>query len=441
MNGSGIVEFRTSGSTGGAKTIVKQVAQLEADVEMLAGTFSDIFSLRPYFLTTIRPEHMFGTLWRQMLPGRIGCEVHPGTVVSVEELAAAAEGRGRTVLVTTPSFLEQAVKREEFALLKPSLAGIVTSGSLLKRDLSQKVLELTGVSPTEIFGSTETGSVAWRRQAEGEEWTLFEGVEAERTDDGRIKVDSAFSISRPFVMGDFVEFVSPRRFLLKGRADRNVKILEKYVSLPALEAAMEAHPFVAKAHAIASDEPVPRVRALAELTLEGKNELKRSGYAGMTALLKREIAGIEAFAFPRRIRYLNAFPYNEQGKLVKAAVAPILASRYQEPVSENESASADNYGADLTFIRDAVYFDGHFKTFKILPGVVQLDYAVRCIRRQWQTGAFSGSVSKLKFQRPVLPGETVRIEIGKKDELTFAFTIKSGETVCTSGIFNWKGAR
>ena len=71
MNGSGIVEFRTSGSTGGAKTIVKQVAQLEADVEMLAGAFSDIFSSRPYFLTTIRPEHMFGTLWRQMLPGRI----------------------------------------------------------------------------------------------------------------------------------------------------------------------------------------------------------------------------------------------------------------------------------------------------------------------------------------------------------------------------------
>jgi 3-hydroxymyristoyl/3-hydroxydecanoyl-(acyl carrier protein) dehydratase len=66
---------------------------------------------------------------------------------------------------------------------------------------------------------------------------------------------------------------------------------------------------------------------------------------------------------------------------------------------------------------------------------------VRCIRRQWQTGAFSGSVSKLKFQRPVLPGETVRIEIGKKDELTFGFTIKSGETVCTSGIFNWKGER
>jgi acyl-coenzyme A synthetase/AMP-(fatty) acid ligase len=133
-------------------------------------------------------------------------------------------------------------------------------------------------------------------------------------------------------MNDSVEFVAPGRFTLLGRADRNVKILEKYVSLPEVEAALEKHAFVAKAHALASREAVPRIWALVEPTAEGKAALKRHGYGGTTALLKRETPGLPSFAFPRRIRYVGAFPYNEQGKLVNAEVYPRLRSRYQEPV-------------------------------------------------------------------------------------------------------------
>ena len=100
------VEFRTSGSTGCSKTIVKSAASLAADVEMLHRSFPDLFGAKPYLLTTILPEHMFGTLWRVRLPALAGCEVHDATIVSVEELAAAARGREKTLLVTTPSFLE-----------------------------------------------------------------------------------------------------------------------------------------------------------------------------------------------------------------------------------------------------------------------------------------------------------------------------------------------
>ena len=436
-----MIEFQTSGSTGCAKTIVKTVASITADVEMLHQAFPDLFGPKPYVLTTIRPEHMFGTLWRMRLPELAGCEVHPETIVSVEELAAAARGREKTLLVTTPSFLEKAVESEDFQTLKESLVGIVTSGSLLKGGISRRVKELTGISPTEIFGSTETGSVAWRRQENGETWTLFDAVEAERTDDGRLRVDSFFSMERPYVMGDCVEFVASRSFLLLGRADRNVKILEKYVSLPQLEAAMESHPYVAKAHAVASDEAVARIRAIVELTSEGKAALKCGTYSQLTAKIKREIASIEPFAFPRRIRYLNSFPYNEQGKLVRLQIMPILESRYQEPVSENETSSENHYGADLTFISDATYFDGHFKNFKILPGVVQLDYVCRCIRRKWRKSAFSGEVSRLKFQRPVLPGELVRLEVERMDDNRMRFSIKCAEAICTSGILTWRGAQ
>jgi 3-hydroxymyristoyl/3-hydroxydecanoyl-(acyl carrier protein) dehydratase len=235
-------------------------------------------------------------------------------------------------------------------------------------------------------------------------------------------------------MGDSVEFAAPGRFTLLGRADRNVKILEKYVSLPEVEAALERHAFVARAHALASREAVPRVWALVEPTAEGWDALKRFGYGATTARLKRETVGVASFAFPRRIRYVGRFPYNEQGKLVNAEMYPLLRSRYQEPVSENESVREDGFSADLTFIADAFYFDGHFKDFKILPGVVQLDYVERRISRQWRLAPFSGEVLRLKFQRPVLPGETVRLAVDRIGDDRYSFSVTCASAVCTSGV-------
>ena len=432
------VEFMTSGSTGGAKKIVKTCRSLDLDAEMLVKSLPELFASRPYVVATIRREHMFGALWRARVPAIAGCEVHPETVISVEQLVAAAEGHEKLLLLTTPSFLEGALKNVDFKELKPQFSGIVTSGSLLGSDLARRVFEAAGVAVTEIFGSTETGSVAWRRQIDGELWTLFDAVAADVTGAGFIQVDSEFSFERPFTMGDLVEFVSPREFRLLGRGDRRVKILERYVSLPLLEEAMEKHPFVARAHAVVSDDAVPRIHALVELSDEGKARLKCSTYSRMTALLKREIGGIEPFAFPRRIRYLNAFPYNEQGKLPRASVMPILSSRYQEPVIEDVLESEETYSAEVTFIPDAVYFEGHFNAFKILPGVVQLDLAERLIRRKWRMPPFAGEILRLKFQRPVQPRERVHLELKRSSPDDFAFAIDCGGSPCTSGVMKYR---
>lgn len=438
MSVSETVEFRTSGSTGGPKVVVKTLKSLERDALTLFNSLPELFRARPYVIATIREEHMFGALWRVRLPRLAGCAVHPETVISVEELCAAAEGHHAVLLLTTPSFLEVALKNDDFSSIRPLLTGIVTSGSLLSGDLSKRVCDAVGVSATEIFGSTETGSVAWRRQDQGELWTLFDGVEACVDDDGFISVDSEFSLTRPFTMGDKVEFAEPRRFILHGRGDRNVKILEKYVSLPEIESLLQSHPLVDKAHAVASDDPVQRIQALVELSAEGRKALKESTYSAVTRRLKREIHGIEAFAFPRRIRYLNDFPYNEQGKLPLSSVLAILSSRYQEPVQEDVDESEEHYSSTLTFIPDAVYFDGHFQEFKILPGVAQLDLVERLIRKKWRMPAFAGEVSRLKFQRPVQPYEQILLEVKKAGEGVFSFSLKCSETLCTSGVFKYR---
>jgi hypothetical protein len=441
MSGVPAMEFKTSGSTGRPKSVFKTLASLDADAAMLVRSLPDLFAAKPYILATIREEHMFGALWRMRVPALAGCEIRPGVIVSVEELLDAAQGHDAVLLLTTPSFLENALKNDEFKLLKPFVAGIVTSGSLLSADLAGRVREALGVSPTEIFGSTEAGSVAWRRQAGGEEWTVFDEVSATVGEDGLIVVDSAFSLEHPLVMGDRVEFTSSRRFRLLGRADRNVKILEKYVSLPELEDAMRSHTFIAKSHAIASDDAVPRIHALVELTEEGRRWLKDHTYSELTAKLKREIPEVESFAFPRRVRYLSALPYNEQGKLPRSTVAPVLASRYQEPVFENETFNGDDYSAELTFIPDAFYFDGHFRQFKILPGVVQIDCVERCIRRLWRMPAFAGEIARLKFQCPIQPREKIFLKITRRSGCEFAFALSRAAKNCTSGQLRYGAQR
>ena len=113
-----------------------------------------------------------------------------------------------------------------------------------RAELDAAAKRVFGIAPQEIFGSTETGGVAWRRQGgdndESCDWTVFDPVEVGVNAEGRLVVSSPFSFQKGFVMGDGVE-LSPdgRHFRLLGRMDRIVKIAEQRVSLPEMEDRMK----------------------------------------------------------------------------------------------------------------------------------------------------------------------------------------------------------
>ena len=112
------VIFGTSGSTGDSKPIVRTEESLMADAASLVKAFPEVWSSQPAVVASVRPEHMYGALWRVRAPCIAGCEVHPSTVFSVEELADACRRHGRILFVTTPSFLEKAMLHPDFASLK-----------------------------------------------------------------------------------------------------------------------------------------------------------------------------------------------------------------------------------------------------------------------------------------------------------------------------------
>lgn len=429
------VVFATSGSTGDAKRVVRSEESLMEDAAALVSAFSDVWRSRPAVVSSVRPEHMYGALWRVRAPAVAGSRVDPAVVVSVEELSAVCPRYGRVLFVTTPSFLEKALLHPDFAALKGSFEAIVTSGSLLRRETSLAVASAVAVCPTEIFGSTETGTVAFRRRTEGENWRVIDDVGFSRSDDGRLVVDSPFAMVRPYVMGDIVEIVSSREFVLLGRADRRVKILERYVSLTETEKAIAAHPLVSRVRVETTADAVPRLGALIVPSEEGAAALSCGTYASVAARLRRDLLSVSgALAFPRRIRFVRALPFNEQGKTTAAAARAALSSWCQEPVVLSWQATDSALSARLVFPPDAECFRGHFPGFPVLPGVAQLFFLGRFSRQAFADFPETVTFRRLKFQKIILPSRETVLSVTRRDDRSFAFSMTSAGGNCSSGI-------
>jgi len=405
------------------------------DASALVSAFPELWGSRPAVVASVRPEHMYGALWKVRAPEVAKCVTEPSTVFSVEELSAACERFGKVLFVTTPSFLEKALLHPDFAALSGRFAGIVTSGSLLRGETSLTVAKVAGICPLEIFGSTETGTVASRRRTEGDEWTVFPGVEASLSEDGRLVVDSPFAMERPFVMSDSVRFTAPGRFLLLGRTDRRVKILEKYVSLNSVERALESHGLVDRARVEAYGESVPRLGALVVLSEEGRKVLAGSSFAAVAGRLRRDLlSSAGELAFPRRVRFVRELPVNEQGKTTAAAARAELSLWCQEPVVLEWSSTDAALRARMVFPPDAECFKGHFPGYPVLPGVAQLYFLRRFSRQAFADFPETATYRRLKFQKIVLLGREVVLEVMRMGESRFSFSLTCDTGPCSSGI-------
>ena len=429
------VVFLTSGSTGEPKRIVRTESSLAADAASLVEAFPEVWRGRPTVVSSARPEHMLGHLWRERAPAVAGCASDPATVVSVEGLADAAARHGRIVFVTTPSFLEKALPHPDFASLRGKLQAIVVSGGALRGDAAKAALDVAGVCPLEIYGSTEAGTVAWRRQVDGELCNLHLGVNAWRGDDGALVVDSPYAVSRPMSMSDAAEFVDSRHFRLLGRLDRRVKILEKFVSLPAVESALESHPFVAAARAESIGGDVPRLGALVVPSEEGARALAEGTHASLAGRIRRDVLPrIGELSFPRRIRFVREIPVDERGKTTASAARGALSAWCREPAVLSWSVSQGRLDATLVFPPDCECFKGHFPKTPILPGVAQLYFMRHFAKQVFADFPDAAVYRRLKFQRLVLPGCEARLSVVRRGECSFAFELAIEGGLASSGL-------
>ena len=437
------VSFHTSGSTATPKTIVKTFASLAKEVAFHRARLAGVLARKPVFLSTVEPHHMYGRLWRVMLPQAAGCSVDPEVILTPESLLEKMRAAECVFLVTTPSFLARFAEYADQYDVPQNVVELTTSGALLTAKVAAAARRVFGRAPLEIFGSTETGGVAFRRQETGDEtWTVFDPVKAWADASGRLTVSSPFSCARRFTLGDGVVFDAegrdkrgPSRFRLCGRMDRMVKIAEQRVSLPEMEATMCLLPDVAEAALGVVEGAHGPVLGAVVVPRKGWGDLKVLGKRACARALRAQcLQFFPRGTVPRKFRFVHELPRNAQGKVLASAIRDILASQVTEPLTENEERTDVTYVADLTFDRDAAYFNGHFPGFAILPGVVQLGTAHRFAESFIGRARPLRTVKKVKFSHVIRPGETVRFTLTRKSDDEFAFDYRKGELPCASGV-------
>lgn len=87
---------------------------------------------------------------------------------------------------------------------------------------------------------------------------------------------------------------------------------------------------------------------------------------------------------------------------------------------------------------DLECFDGHFPGFPILPGVVQIDWAVACARDYLALLEPVKTLDRLKFTNPIQPGMRLELTIDMDASGNFAhFRYHEGETLFSLGRLNY----
>ena len=431
------VVFFTSGSTGEPKRIPKTFDSLYKELASVDALFSPLLREETVALATVNMFHLFGMTFSFLYSLASGFLIDTTLVETPESLAAALDTHKNTFVITSPLFLDSLGRyRDMYAFTsKPYL--IVTSGAPLSSEGALATKELFGISAFEIFGSTETGAVASRKQIEDEKWTILPYAKAHTGSDGRLVVTSDFMDYDEFVMGDAVEFVDDNHFLLKGRIDRMVKIDAKRVSLPELEIAMSAHDFVRKVYCLPVTDKNGRIRVGACVCLNdaGRDYLIAQGQKNTVRHLKEYMAKYaDKTAIPSRWRFVDEIPVNEQSKILSGEINALMQSDITEPVVMKKSTTGNSADFEIVFLSENICFDGHFPTHAILPGVAQVHFAVHFAQRKWKINGNLREIQKLKFSKIIAPLQKIKLILKHSEKEVFFQYCDEGGTACSSGI-------
>ena len=328
----GDVTFYTSGSTGHAKAIHKNCQQLSLEISALKNEFSVLYQASNVVVSTVSHQHIYGLLFKVLVPLLLGKTIVNQTFEYPEHIGRildelAESNRTETLnglLVSSPAHLQRLALDNVLVPYSQNFIGIFSSGGLLSLDTSQALLKQMNVAPTEVYGSTETGGIAWRQgqRSVDEPWQAFPNIKLQTVADSqRLAIFSPYVIEQPYLTDDKVELLDARRFLLKGRVDRTVKIEEKRVNLNQIERQLVLHHWVAEARIIVMTNRAHSARkilsAVLVLTANGQQSLLEHGKLAFSNTLKLHLlSDIERICLPKKWRYLTEFPYNSQGKLV-----------------------------------------------------------------------------------------------------------------------------
>ena len=308
----------TSGSTGRAKAVPKSFRNFVGEARSLDKTFRTPAD-RIRVVTTLPFEHMYGYMYGFFWPRLCGLDAPDSRLTLPAALTKELQLSDLPVwLVTTPLHLNAFA---ETGLRTDKVTRVFSATSVLSPALAADARRCFGVAVTDIYGSTETGTIASRQMPnEDDLWQCIPGRSLIQSDDGRVQLDCV-DFSEPEFLNDVLEMSSPRQFRVLGRSADLVKVAGKRTSLGALNAALLAAPGVRDGSfwvpdQQAQDSDVVRLVAFAVL---------RDG-ASQEAVVTHLRAQIYPVFLPRPLIIVDNLPRDAVGKLPRESLRELYTA-------------------------------------------------------------------------------------------------------------------
>ncbi len=309
----------TSGSTGTPVPHEKTFGRLLEGMRVAAQRLGLEGAVSHAIVATVPPQHMYGFEASVLLPLASGHALTAERPFYPADICAALARAPRPrVLVTTPLHL-RALMAADIAV--PDTDLIVSATAPLSGQLAAQVEERARTRLLEIYGSTETGSIATRRTSTTPEWRLWPRVVFEP------RADEIWAhgghVEQPTRLCDVIELTGGDRFLLHGRVADLVNIAGKRSSLAYLNHQLTSIPGVVDGaffhgDPAAAETCVTRVGACVVAP--------RLDAAAIVAELRRRI---DPVFLPRPLLLVKSLPRTPTGKLPQEALRMLAAALHK----------------------------------------------------------------------------------------------------------------
>jgi 3-hydroxymyristoyl/3-hydroxydecanoyl-(acyl carrier protein) dehydratase/acyl-CoA synthetase (AMP-forming)/AMP-acid ligase II len=348
------------------------------------------------------------------------------------------------MIISVPAFLKRAAEMERSSGLVLKSPWIFCAGGVLNFETAQKINEVFGFWPLEVYGSTETAGIAFRQSFNGPEWTVFDNAKIRQNQDGCLIIRSPY-IKDPagFETADLVEILEDGRFLLKGRIDSVVKIEGKRISLTEMESRILQSGLACDVSVISLEDKRQYLAAAVAFNSKGKER-----FAGLEKYeinkFWREylLQYFENIVIPKKWRYLEALPVDARGKKKKEDIQLLFSGEpeasggfggleKEKVIEKTENSVSLEFSVPGT----SPYFDGHFPGFPILPAVAQTEFVIRFAARYLGTSVSPSELRRLKFTNLIRPGALLRLKLVKKEKsISFILSCPVNQTVYSTGV-------
>ncbi|MCM2973050.1 AMP-binding protein [Larsenimonas suaedae] len=416
------IDIFTSGSSGTPQRLAKTFRQLAHETCAFSNTFPLDYGV---VVSQVSLHHIYGlsaALLRALTEG-LPFSLTPCRFP--EDVHHYLHATSVAALVSSPAQLERLPEALEANDRPPQQ--VFSSGAPLSQNAAVHARRQLGCTITEIYGSSETGAIAWRDRTVDSHWQPFDDTDVRA--DGELLCLRSPRLATPgwVTHADRVRFIDARRFELLGRADRIVKVGGKRISLEALERTLAQQPNVLKAHCVQPRSANDRIAAIVQLTPQAVPHTSAERKALIQALRDGLQDAFETIALPRYFRFVEHWPVNAQGKLTRATIMRLFQDLENRDVPRWLGCTeAPNDICHITYeIPEHLRaLEGHFPGLPIVPGVALVHWALQEARTRWPDTLATGALERLKFPTPVRPGMRITLTL-EHTATRLAFTIRS----------------